>query len=246
MKEVVFIASYPRSGNTWVRLLVGDVLLQLNERNTSTELETDIRELIPDMHQHGDVWKGLAMPADIESPYTVLKTHWRWDLFGQRSAYIYRRPEDSLCSYFHYHRRYEHMRAQTLDGIDAFCRRFVDEWCLHTQSFIQAQRRDPGSIQFTAYETLHSDTERALGRIVRYLGLEPTHEQLHTAVENHAFENQQKSETEIPNNERFFRKGKVNSAQEELLPETLAYIRNKAESLYIMAENIELTQTLVA
>jgi Sulfotransferase domain len=242
MKDVVFIASYPRSGNTWVRLLVGDVLLQMNGMPTDTELAIDIKQLIPDMHQHGDKWEGLAMPAQIESPYTILKTHFRWDQFQTRAAYIFRRPEDSLVSYFHYHRRYDHLRPKTVSGIDAFCREFVDEWCLHTQSFIKAHRNDPGRIHFTSYESLIAQTGPALGRMVRYLRLEPTHAQIATAVENHRFEKQQEAETSIPYNERFFRKGKVDTAKDELAPETLSYVRAKADHLYILCENLEQSQ----
>jgi hypothetical protein len=245
MKETTFIASYPRSGNTWVRLLVADVVLQLNDRETGTELPLDVFTVIPDMHQHGDQWQGLVMAEGIESPFTLLKTHWRWDQTQARSAFIFRRPEDSLCSYFHYHRRYDHLRPKTIQGIDAFCREFVDEWCQHTHSYIQGRRTKPGNIHFTSYESLHADPVAALGRILRFLHMEPARAQIALAVENHRFDKQQVTEKNVPNNERFFRKGKVASAQEELAPETLAFIRQKADSLYILAENIEQSQNLL-
>jgi hypothetical protein len=244
MQEKAFIASYPRSGNTWVRLLVADAVLQLNGRVTGTELPVDVNTIIPDMHQHSDKWQELKMPPGIESPFTLLKTHWQWDLFKARSVFVFRNPEDSLCSYFHYHRRYDHLRGKTTQGLDAFCREFVDEWC-HTQSYINGKRINSNEIHFTSYESLHSNPIESLGRILRFLHMEPARFQVELAIENHQFEKQQKTEKAVPNNEPFYRKGKVDSAREELSQDTLAFIKNKAESSYIVAENIEQSQNLI-
>jgi Sulfotransferase domain len=199
---------------------------------------------VPDMHQHGDVWEGLSMRKGMGAPYNILKTHWVWDRYRKPSAYIFRRPEDSLCSYFHFHLRFDHMRAKTVQGIDAFCREFVSEWCEHTQSFISAKRGNPLAIHFTSYETLHEEPVYGLGGILRFLGIEAARSEIEKAVDNHAFEKQKQIEVVPINAEGFFRKGKTDSAKEELQPETLRFIRDRADALYIVAQNMEESQNL--
>lgn len=242
--ETVFIASYPRSGNTWVRLLVADVLLQLNGFATATKLPVSENEVVPDMHQHGDVWVGLNMREGMGAPYNILKTHWVWDRFKKPSAYIFRRPEDSLCSYFHFHLRFEPMRPKTVQGIDAFCREFVTEWREHTESFIRGKRENPGLVHFTSYESLHANPVDGLGGILRFLGIEAARSEIAKAVDNHAFEKQKQIEVVPQNAEGFFRKGKTDSAKDELRPDTLRYIRDRADDLYIVAQNMEESQNL--
>ncbi len=242
--ETVFIASYPRSGNTWVRLLVADVLLQVNGYTTATQLPISENEVVPDMHQHGDVWEGLKMREGMGTPYNILKTHWVWDRYRQPSAYIFRKPEDSLCSYFHFHLRFEAMRPKTLQGIDAFCREFVKEWCEHTESFIRAYRQDALKVHLTSYENLHRDPVQSLTGILGFLGVESARFEIEKAIDNHSFEKQKRIEVVPQNAEGFFRKGKTDSAREELRPETLAFIREKTDALYIVAQNMEESQNL--
>ena len=47
-----FVSSFPRSGNTWMRFLLADVLLQNHGMATSTELPVHPDKIVPDFYCH--------------------------------------------------------------------------------------------------------------------------------------------------------------------------------------------------
>lgn len=49
-KQVIFVSSYPRSGNTWVRNLLSDILLQKSNFQTNTNLPIHPDKIIPDIY----------------------------------------------------------------------------------------------------------------------------------------------------------------------------------------------------
>jgi hypothetical protein len=65
MAKIVWIASYPKSGNTWLRFLLANVLHQ-----KPIESSAEVRELIPDIHE-GILGRHLWGPRS-----TLIKTHW--------------------------------------------------------------------------------------------------------------------------------------------------------------------------
>src|SRR5881397_1861057 len=79
----VFIVSYPRSGNTWTRFLVGNLVYQ-DEPVTFANIESRIPEiyLFPDR-----VLRSLPRPR-------MLKSHECFDPRYQRVIYIVRDPRD--------------------------------------------------------------------------------------------------------------------------------------------------------
>ena len=49
-KSDIAIASYPRSGNTWLRVLVSDIILQFHNFKTGTGLPIHEDRVIPDIY----------------------------------------------------------------------------------------------------------------------------------------------------------------------------------------------------
>ena len=109
---ITFVSSFARSGNTWVRYLLSDVFLQNHGLETATELAVHPDEIIPDFYCEAIAKRNRAVPT----PGLLVKTH---DIFGQlqkqfgegvaqepggncRHLYIYRTPEDSLVSFYHF------------------------------------------------------------------------------------------------------------------------------------------------
>ncbi len=79
----VFLTSYPRSGNTWMRFLVGNLV---HEKEAVTFL--NLERLLPDMYIHSD--------RDMRSmPHPrVIKSHECFDPRYKRVVYIVRDPRD--------------------------------------------------------------------------------------------------------------------------------------------------------
>src|SRR5271165_2912753 len=90
----VFLTSYPRSGNTWTRFLVGNLVYQ-QEAVTFLNVE----RLVPDMYKHSDrTLRNLPRPR-------ILKSHECFDPRYRRVVYIVRDPRDVALSAYHYDRK---------------------------------------------------------------------------------------------------------------------------------------------
>src|SRR5438132_14035201 len=86
----VFIVSYPRSGNTWIRFLLAN-LLAPHETITFRNIE----DYVPDIHKSASAlagWQG----------HRYLKSHHPYYDSYPRFIYIYRDGRDALVSYYHY------------------------------------------------------------------------------------------------------------------------------------------------
>ncbi len=98
-RNIVWIASYPKSGNTWVRFLACNLLYGPQESASS------LNHLVPDIHELGE-----HLPR-LTSGGGVLKTHFvcspNLPLLNRTAGAIYvvREPGDVLTSNYHYSRR---------------------------------------------------------------------------------------------------------------------------------------------
>jgi len=240
-KTDIFVASYPRSGNTWMRLLLSDVILQLHGFDTTTG-----GNIIPDIYKVDiQTWD---QDYRIKIPIRFIKTHEFYTSSYNRAIYIVRNPGDCLCSYYHYMLRYQNFRDQNPE-INKFCIEHIDEWSNHVQSYIKAKAEKAENFIFISYEKLHNYPDKILQIIMSLLGLDCTHSICKKAVEHQSFKKvqdlakQENSEKmgffENEGYKNFFRTGKVNSYQEELSQETIQLIDEKALPIYKKAQSLE-------
>jgi hypothetical protein len=176
---IIWLASYPRSGNTWLRFLLCAYLL--GAVRGSHEMEGRI----PNLH------RGHLDQARDHDPKLV-KTHRPW---GQRHPchnesraciYLIRHPKDVLLSnlnYFKLQGQAVEDRAFALDFIDngglAWWRTELGTWEEHARSWIEAPALSRLVIR---YEAMRAEPHTSLARVVRFLGLEPHPERIERAV----------------------------------------------------------------
>jgi len=237
-KDDVYLASFPRSGNTWMRNLLSDIFLQISGYQTSTVLPIHHDFIVPDIYKH-DLRK---IDPRIKLPFRTLKTHERYDRRTRRTIYLFRQPEDTLCSYYYFHRRFEEDWYQNgaLIKLDEFCIAHADTWRENVESYIAGKEAQSDRILMVSYETLHRRPEDILAAIAKYLGLAADKDMISRAVENHRFEKHhppESSREKIP--ERSYSKGKIGAAKEQLRSETLAFIREKTKAVYDKALRFE-------
>lgn len=234
----MFIASYPRSGNTWIRHLVADVVLQMHDLPFQPGEPWPIHpdQIIPDMHAHNID----QIDPRIDLPSRLVKTHELFDGAVDKVVYVFRLPADTLVSYYHYHRRYEHLRDKASLGVDLFCLEHLGEWCAHVTNFARAKAAGNARFLFVSYETMHQRTVAALQDVALFLGLDVDESTCKVAVDNHSFEKKYASERlGEQHHGRFYRKGKVGSAREELCGTTMAAIVALAGPVYSRAKELE-------
>jgi Sulfotransferase domain len=90
-----FVVSYPRSGNTWTRFLIANLVYP--EKNVGF---TNIEKLIPDTSsQSNRALKSTPRPR-------IIKSHEYFDHRYRKVIYIVRDPRDVALSYYDFQRKY--------------------------------------------------------------------------------------------------------------------------------------------
>ncbi len=178
-----FIVSYPRSGNTWTRFLVAN-LIHPGQAITFANIEP----LIPDCEaQSSRYMKRVPRPR-------IIKSHEYFDPRYRKVIYIVRDPRDVALSYYDFARKYRHIE----DGhpLTSYVSDFVagrlssadwGTWGENVASWVYTRNGRPGFL-LLRYEDMLSDTERELTKVANFLGIEPTDERLATAVERSSAE----------------------------------------------------------
>jgi hypothetical protein len=240
---ITFVCSFARSGNTWMRYLVCDVLLQNQGIQTTTELPVDPGKIIPDYYADLIARRN----SSVQTPCHLIKTHDLIPLLQKhvggdpavlncRYLYLYRTPEDALVSFFHLYLREKFIRSKAGRDIDLFCLEALPGWLLHLSSYLDAL--DEGvEVHLVSYDQLLRQPAAILSETLRWVGIPHTEAAVAHANSNMQFSNLKAMEAKtlggrIP----FFRRGCDGSGRLELKPETLAKIRDATRHLVARAD----------
>lgn len=162
-----FIVSYPRSGNTWTRFLLANLL---HPEEPATFL--NIEKIVPDAEAQSNRYlKKTLRPRFI-------KTHEYFDHRYPKVIYIVRDPRDVVVSYYHFQRKYGHIA----DGypLETYVHDFVSgrvssswgSWGENVGSWIGARLGSPRFL-LLRYEDLISQPTAELERLCEFLGIKP-------------------------------------------------------------------------
>lgn len=170
--------SYPRSGNTWTRFLIANLLHP--ERPATF---ANIERLVPDAEaQSSRALKRIARPRCI-------KSHEYFDHRYQRVIYIVRDPRDVALSYYNFEKKYGHIQ-------DAYpLERYVDDfvngrlssadwgtWGENVGSWLSVRGKDPNFL-LLRYEDMIKNPTQELARIAKFFDIEPTPKRLDHAIQ---------------------------------------------------------------
>ncbi|MEI2419037.1 sulfotransferase domain-containing protein, partial [Arthrospira platensis SPKY2] len=242
----IFLASYPRSENTWMRLLISDLILQTQGFSTETG-----GNIIPDAYKVNiELWYQDSRISKL--PFRIIKTHEPYDPVYTKVIHVFRQPADALCSYYHYLLRSKNFRESNQD-IDTFCSKHVKNWCFRVDSYIQAKMQRADSILFVSYEKLHEDPINSLEAVSKFIGLKVDKQMLLKSIDNQTFDKLQELQKcedenklgfyETGGYQNFFRKGKVTKAYDELSVKTIERIERHALAIYQKARDLEIDDT---
>lgn len=203
-RDDVFVVSYPKSGNTWVRFLLANALYP----DADVDFHT-IHDLVPEVGKE-DV-RRAALP-----PPRILKSHAPYRAVYPRVIYILRDGRDVYTSYYHYKK--PNLPDDTT--FESFLRRdlWPTRWSDHVQGWMDAaSARD--NILVVRFEDLKDDSVRELRRMLDFIGeAHISANCIGEAVEKSSFENMRRLEEQRGKkygpNTRFVRKGKVGGDQD--------------------------------
>jgi tetratricopeptide (TPR) repeat protein len=177
----VFIVSYPKSGNTWLRFLIANLLKQEEEINFHT-----VHNYVPEVGRQEEIIENLERPR-------IMKSHAPYIREYSKVIYLIRDGRDVYVSYYFY------KLNQLLSGC-TFREFLVRQdhypctWGEHVSSWLL--RLSPSNLLLVRYEDLIRDCPKQLKRIASYLGLERTENQLSLASEKSSFDNMRRIEHE--------------------------------------------------
>jgi hypothetical protein len=194
---LIWIASYPKSGNTWVRFFVCNLLF--GRQNTAAALTA----LAPDVHE-------MARTSEA-GPSGLLKTHFAYSGELPHAArtvaaiYVLRHPADVLASNFFYSQRSSAQPNTSPAAFDTYVETFIAErggprwlelgmgrWDDHVRSWLHA----PFPVLRIRYEDLTSDALGSGTSIARVVRPGCTEAEVREAVENSSFERMREVERE--------------------------------------------------
>lgn len=175
----VFLVSYPKSGNTWLRFAVGNLIFDDGVDFGNLEGR------IPDIYV-----ASRRQLAGLPDP-RVIKSHEPFDPRYRRTVYIVRDPRDVAVSYAHFRRKMGWLDAST--SLDDFTEGFVEgtlddygSWGDHVGRWLEARSGD-GDFLLLRYEDLLDDIETSLGRVAAMLEVSATPEALRDAADASSF-----------------------------------------------------------
>jgi Sulfotransferase domain len=159
----VFLASYPRSGSTWLRFLVS------NLRNWDEPTSFDsVDRRIPDVYVVPD-HELTRRPQP-----RIMKIHEQFHPLYSRVIYIVRDPRDVAPSYLRYLRAQGHIPAET--SLEVFLPEFVEgrvlfgAWKDHVSGWLEGRKEDSDFL-LIRYEDIRKDTRAVLKRIADFIDL---------------------------------------------------------------------------
>jgi len=171
-----FLVSYPKSGNTWVRFLLAN-LIYPNE----TVGFANINRLLPAPGVSSKRFlRNLPRPR-------ILKSHEPFDARFRKVIYLVRDPRDVAISEYHFDLKKRYIDQDV--SLEEFVKRFIagetssyGSWWEHAASWIAARRGNP-AFRLVRYEDLLADSVGEAGKIAEFLGIQAEQELVKTAVE---------------------------------------------------------------
>jgi hypothetical protein len=173
----IFLVSYPKSGNTWTRFLIANLVFPEKQPDFA-----NINELIPDP-------EGLSKRHLETMPRPrYIKSHQYFDPRYRKLIYIVRDPRDVVLSEFHFDIK---RRAISEDyPLPQFVSRFVrgelnhpyGTWGENAASWFYTRRQGPQFL-LVRYEALQSQAIEEMEKIAEFLGVSADSKRISFAIQ---------------------------------------------------------------
>lgn len=161
-KDDVFLVSFPKSGNTWLRFIIANLI-------TSDELVTlqNIDQIVPDVYSSAHLVNAMSSKRFI-------KTHHAFFDCYPLSIYIYRDYRDAMVSNFHYFKNRRNFKGDFSEFLNSEVA-FNDfgTWQFHLTSAFNQKVRSPNSILILRYEDLLAKPGDEIQKIIDFSGIHP-------------------------------------------------------------------------
>lgn len=201
-KDDYYLVSYPRSGNTWMRVLVSEILYGKSGNSIA-----DLQYYVPDLHNPITVIKPL------NSNFRVFKSHFQnchlsetGDSNRYRNViYIVRDPRDVALSYYRYLLNFGVEKCSFDDFLIDWLngRIWPCSWQEHVNSWTNLRDDSTLNICVLRYEDLLSNPQKELLKVCDFVGILANHDRIENAILNASVEKMKsKAKKQMPKNEQ--------------------------------------------
>lgn len=160
LPDDIYIASYPRSGNTWTRYIIATLIL-----GTDTTPDGDtVSRIAPDIYRSIDLINRLDSRRIIKIHEPVLND-------CPRIIYVHRDYRESLVSYWHYRKRLNNYPGTFSQFIRSRMPRIHGSWKQHMQAMNRRATLDPSTIHIVRYADLRLHFVETVSRLVEWSGI---------------------------------------------------------------------------
>ncbi|MEQ9303781.1 MAG: sulfotransferase domain-containing protein [Marinoscillum sp.] len=216
-----FLVSYPKSGNTWARFILANIL-------KTEEDEVDFNnavKFVPEYGVHDEVIRELKGSR-------ILKSHEPYRAEFKHVAYLVRDPRDVYVSYFHY------LQKKLPEGttFSQFLRKsdiHPCRWHEHVASWL-----DKPGVHVFRYEEMIENTYPEVSRLVKTLSMSANEKKIREAISASSVDQMKriekekgrpfKNEKDRENASTFVRKGTKGDWKNHFSEEDLLYLREEA------------------
>lgn len=235
----VYLVSYPKSGTTWVCLILANILKRI--RNDARRIDFfSVHDYVPDLHANPERIAQLSPPRIIKTHESFDEWYRRITLRGgdvvfPRVVYLVRDGRNAIVSYYHY--------VRALHGYRGSFGRFLrdnrakrDDWRNHVEKWvIHNDVLDKRESLFMKYEELCSNTMGEVKRMIDFIGIETSETIIQEAIKEsdiiriRELEGKYGGGVRYKDKEyRFARKGAPGDIVEDLQGEVSSYYNNNA------------------
>lgn len=208
----VFVASYPRSGSTWLRFLLFEILTR-----DSAGFD-NVNRVIADVGRH------RQSPALLPNGGRLVKTHEAYRDVYQKAIYLVRDPRDVVISEY----EYEKAQDRISEDFDSFVMLSLTgrsngfgPWQEHVISWLESPLARSGRLLVIKFEELRQQTEDVVADVLSFLGVEGDRQAIRDAIANNSVQRMRAKEDRSPqlggasaqkasgDQDRFIRSGSV-------------------------------------
>jgi len=186
-----FLVSYPKSGNTWLRFILGNLKSTAADPITFANLEARVPSI------YGVANSDLLTLASQR----ILKSHEPFQPEYPRVLYVVRDPRDVAVSYYHYQIRRRTLSEQV--SLEHFVGEFVagrtdafGTWKRHVDSWLGARQNGANAVVIR-YEDLLSRPVETLVPALAELGFPASEEEVRKSVEISSVAKMRKAEAQL-------------------------------------------------
>lgn len=219
----IFLAGFPKSGNTWLQNIIAGLILNMDTKNLSDILS---QSLVPDIHS-AKFYKRYYEPM-------FFKTHSLPQPSYKKVIHLIRDGRDALWSY--YQMKIELGENITLEEMVTKDKGlFPCSWHEHTRTWLDNPYKS--DILIIKYELLIISPLIELKKICDFIGLTRTEKELDRIMEGNSFSEMKKKELifggynkNFNPNGNFLRKGIIGDFKEGFPPELLQKFEDLARN----------------